>query len=163
VYSREPLALDTLIGESLEEFRPQLVDRGFNVSLDISPALPSVVGDRRAVSLVLGNLLDNAIRYSGAQRALDIRVRSTEAQVWLEVSDRGPGIPDDELPHVTRKFYRGRNSRSGGSGLGLAIAKRVITEHGGTLTVTSKVGFGTTACVKFPANGAVHERADFVG
>jgi signal transduction histidine kinase len=163
VYCREPLTLDSLISESLEEFRPQLTDRGFDVNVDISPARASIVGDRQAVSLALGNLLDNAIRYSGAQRHLDIRVRSTERQVRVEVTDRGLGIPEDELPHVTRKFYRGRSAKSGGSGLGLAIAKRVLVEHGGALTVSSKVGFGTTVCAMFPANGTQHERADPAG
>jgi signal transduction histidine kinase/ligand-binding sensor domain-containing protein len=153
VYYREPLTLDTLINESLEKFRLQLADGDFSVTQDMPQVVPVVVADRRAISLVLDNLVDNAIRYSGKRRQLDIRVRPTEKQVRVEVSDRGHGIPEDEIPHVTRKFYRGRNAGSGGSGLGLAIAKRVITEHGGTFTVCSEVGVGTTVSVVLPANG----------
>ena len=153
VYCREPLTLDTLISESLEKFRPQLADGDFSVTQDVPAAMPVVVADRRAISLVLDNLVDNAIRYSGKRRQLDIRVRPTEKQVRVEVSDCGHGIPEDEIAHVTRKFYRGRNAGSGGSGLGLAIAKRVITEHGGTFTVCSEVGVGTTVSVVLPVNG----------
>lgn len=64
---------------------------------------------------------------------------------------------------MTRKFYRGRNARAGGSGLHLAIVNRVVTEHGGTLSVASDVGIGTTVCVTFPANGTLHEQPDPLG
>jgi signal transduction histidine kinase len=70
--------------------------------------------------------------------------------VILEVSDKGIGIPNDEIDLVTRKFYRGRRSASGGSGLGLAIAERIAVDHGGTLTIRSVVDRGTTVLVTLP-------------
>lgn len=161
-YYREPLRLDTIINESLEEFRLQLTRGEFDVTVDMPPTVPAVLADRRAISLVLDNLLDNAIRYSGDRRQVGIRVRPTDEEVRLEVSDRGRGIPEEDIPHVTRKFYRGRNASPGGSGLGLAIAKRVITDHGGTLTVQSELGVGTTVEVVLPVTGSLHERAGSV-
>jgi signal transduction histidine kinase len=70
--------------------------------------------------------------------------------VQVEIADRGPGIPADELPKVFEKFFRGRNVRKGGSGLGLAIARRVIRDHGRELMILSVNGSGTKANVALP-------------
>src|SRR4030095_10123992 len=98
------------------------------------PDLPLGGPDRTAMVLVLDNLIDNAIRYSGTTRRLEFEARTQDQTVILQVRDGGRGIPDDEIDHVTRKFFRGRNSGSGGTGLGLAIVKRIVVDQGGQLS-----------------------------
>ena len=70
--------------------------------------------------------------------------------VRLEIADSGAGIPEDELPHVTKKFVRGKQAARGGSGLGLAIAHRILSDHHGSLELVSAVGVGTTVTVSLP-------------
>jgi signal transduction histidine kinase len=68
----------------------------------------------------------------------------------LEISDSGGGIPEDELEHVTKKFFRGRHAGHGGTGLGLAIATRIVADHGGTLKIRNRADVGTTVCISLP-------------
>jgi two-component system OmpR family sensor kinase len=75
--------------------------------------------------------------------------------VTIGITDSGIGIPAEEISQVTRKFFRGRKAPSGGSGLGLAIASRIASDHGGTLSIRSVVGEGTTVSVTLPASQPV--------
>jgi signal transduction histidine kinase len=143
-YGFEALDLGALVAGVRREFQAQLTAAGFELDLDLPADLPAVLGDPAALRLALENLVDNAIRYSGTQRSLRIAARRQDGGVRLEVTDRGIGIPDDEIAHVTRRFYRGRTAPSGGSGLGLAIVSRIIEAHGGTLGIRTQVGAGTT-------------------
>jgi len=151
VYSFEPLALEALAEAVVEEFAQQLTAAEFDTEVDIPPDLPAVRADRTAMSLLLENLIDNAIRYSPATRSLRISAHGDGAGVVvLEVSDKGRGIPADEIDHVTRKFVRGHQASSGGSGLGLAIVKRIVMDHGGRLAIRSTVGVGTVVTASIP-------------
>jgi signal transduction histidine kinase len=147
----EPVALPDLVTDTLERFAIHIAQAKFTVRLDIPPTLPLISGDASAIELMLDNLVDNAIRHSRTARQLEIRATAEQGKVVLDVIDFGGGIGDDELPHVMRKFYRGRNAGAGGTGLGLAIANRIATEHGGTMTIRSRAGCGTTVTVAFPA------------
>jgi signal transduction histidine kinase len=155
-YSFEPLAPEALVDELLQRFRSTIDDQGFDVVEDVPETLPPVYADRTAMELLFDNLLDNAIRYSGASRRLAIVARPAGEAVALSVRDEGIGIPADELPHITRRFYRGRRAGSGGSGLGLAIASRIVRDHGGRLSIESEPGRGTTVTVLLPAAGPHH-------
>jgi two-component system phosphate regulon sensor histidine kinase PhoR len=148
-YRLERVSLLPLIEETLQEFKFQLADEGFAVTVDVAPDLPPVVGDRDAIGLVLSNLVDNVLRHSGKERWLGIRARASGQSIELRVSDKGVGIPKDEVGSVTRKFFRGRNAASGGSGLGLAIVQRIAVAHGGTVTLQSSPDVGTTVSVVF--------------
>jgi signal transduction histidine kinase len=99
---------------------------------------------------MLDNLVDNAIRHSRGEHWITIRGKEEGRAVVLEVSDRGGGIPPDEVQHVTRKFYRGRLAAHGGTGLGLAIAARIVDDHHGTLVIQSESGVGTTMRIEIP-------------
>jgi two-component system sensor histidine kinase SenX3 len=134
-------------------------DAGFEVEVDVPPDTPAIRGDRTACLLLFDNLVDNAIRYSHAERSVSIRARATGPTVTITVTDRGDGIPADELTEVTRRFFRGRNAGSGGSGLGLAIASRIATDQGGSLHIDSAVGAGTTVSVTLPAADERDEEA----
>lgn len=151
VYSFEPVSVSAVAQRSLQEFGANLHRDRFSVEVDLPDDLPLVSGDPNALSLLLNNLIDNAIRYSKDSRWLGIAARASGTSVTLEVSDHGMGIPPDELPRVTRKFFRGRGAGSGGSGLGLAIVDRIVTDHRGTMQIQSIEGQGTTVSVTIPA------------
>lgn len=151
VYTFEPVPLASVVQRSLQEFGPVLHRERFAVEVDLPDDLPPVHGDPHALGLLLNNLVDNAVRYSRDHRQVTVRARAHGTGVTLEVSDRGAGIRPDELDRVTRKFFRGRNSVAGGSGLGLAIVDRIVSDHNGTLSITSTEGQGTTVSVTIPA------------
>ena len=150
VYSFEALSPNELVGAALREFSTQLAEGQFEFHIDMEPDLPPVRADRTAIGLTLTNLVDNAIRYSGTSRFLRLAAHRNGPSVFFEVEDWGVGIAPEDVPHVTRRFFRGRGAATGGSGLGLAIAQRIVTDHGGTLRVTSAQGSGTTVGVTLP-------------
>ena len=151
VYSFEPTSPADVVQRSLQEFGSTLQRDGFTVSVDVPDDLPPVHADPNALGLLLNNLIDNATRYSPQVRSLLIRGFASARGVTLEVTDRGVGIPADELSRVTRKFVRGRSTPAGGSGLGLAIVDRIVSDHRGTMQISSVVGQGTTVSVTIPA------------
>ncbi len=154
VYSFEPIAASELIDDVLQSFRHPIAERGFKVDCDIPDDLPLVRADRAAMVLALDNLVDNAIRYSRDQGSLRVTARQEGGVVIIEISDRGAGIPADELPFVYRKFVRGRVTRTtSGSGLGLAIVSRIVADHHGTFVLESEYGVGSTARVRLPVAG----------
>ncbi len=155
-YLFEPLPVSTLVADVLEGFGWQLRDQGFAVTVDVAPDLPPVRGDRTALRLALDNVVDNAIRYSGPVKALNVIARGADDTVVLEITDRGIGIPQDELALVTRRFFRGRGAKAGGSGLGLTIAHRIVTDHVGTLALFSAPGGGTTVRISLPQARGEH-------
>ncbi len=155
-YLFEPLPVSTLVADVLEGFGWQLRDQGFAITVDVAPGLPPLRGDRVALRLALDNVVDNAIRYSGAVKTLDVNARVAGDAVVLEITDRGVGIPSDELALVMRRFFRGRGAKAGGSGLGLTIAHRIVTDHEGTLALVSAPGTGTTVRISLPQAGGTH-------
>ncbi len=124
----------------------------FTVERDVPPDLPPIVGERMAVSQCVENLITNALKYSSGERWIGIRARLVEEGkgdrlVQISVSDRGIGIAPEDLPHIFEPFYRSpsvRRSQIHGTGLGLALAKQVAESVGGTLSVTSEPGRGST-------------------
>jgi signal transduction histidine kinase len=119
-----------------------------------------VRGDRDRLEQVLGNLLENAVKYSPDGSDISVSVETNDEDVITSVSDRGIGIPADELGQVFERFHRGRQVSStnyGGLGLGLYISKQIVERHGGSIWVESKEGQGTTFYFSLPA--AVGEAA----
>ncbi len=149
-YTMVPLSLETVVDRSLQEFAPVLTDGGFEVHVDVPEELPMIRGDATALSLLLNNLVDNAIRYSPTRRHLTVAAHQSGTDVVLSVADQGIGIPEDEVGRVTDRFFRGRNTSTGGSGLGLAIVGRIVADHRGSLAIASVPGAGTTVSVTLP-------------
>jgi heavy metal sensor kinase len=116
------------------------------------PERLALAGDIRLVQRMIGNLLDNAIKYTCASGRVDVAVRSPAGgRVQIEVRDTGPGISATDLPHVFERFYRGDPSRSRtGAGLGLSFARAVARAHGGDITAASSPGDGSTFTVTLP-------------
>jgi signal transduction histidine kinase len=155
IYSFEPVSAAELLEQVRREFDPLLESRGFEIDLSVPETLPPLRGDRTALGLLVGNIIDNAIRHSRDGRWLGIAAHWQVNRVAIEISDRGIGIPPDEIPQVTSRFVRGRGASPGGSGLGLAIATRIAQDHGGSLEIRSTVGFGTTVTIAIPTEGAL--------
>lgn len=153
VYSFEPIAPAELVDDVLQSFRLPISEREFTIDVDIPVDLPLVRADRAAMLLALDNVVDNAIRYSpDRSRSIRVTARQEGPMVFVEVRDRGVGIPAAELATVQRRFVRGRDTRSAGSGLGLAIVRRIVADHHGTFALESEVGAGTTARIGLPAS-----------
>lgn len=150
-YAFEALDVAVIFGDVQQAFEALLDQRGFELEMTMAPDLPRVRGDRRALRLLFDNLVDNAIKYSRDQPTLLLAARATGRTVTFDVVDSGVGIAEDELPLVTKKFVRGRDAGASGSGLGLTIANRIAKDHGGTLTIRSVLGVGTTVTVTLPA------------
>lgn len=150
IYTFEPLAPADVIDDVLHGFRQQFGHREMEISIDIPEDLPLVRADLTTLSLVLDNIIDNALRYSPDARWLSISARRDGDAVEIAIGDRGVGIPADEIEHVTERFVRGRQSRARGTGLGLAIAARVMHDHGGRLAIESTPGVGTTVRLSLP-------------
>src|SRR6266516_944726 len=99
-------------------------------------------------------LLDNAVKYADAGGRVEVALRKEHRKAIIEVSNNGPGIPRDALPHVFDRFYRvdeARSRESGGTGLGLAIARHIVDAHGGTINIESSASGGTKVTVELPA------------
>ncbi|QQN74135.1 cell wall metabolism sensor histidine kinase WalK [Croceicoccus sp. YJ47] len=123
---------------------------------DTDAPLP-VRGDRQQVDQLLRNLVDNGLKYGAEDAPVTIALSRLDSdQAEMVVTDRGPGIAAEHLPHLTRRFYRtdpGRSRAVGGTGLGLAIVKHIVERHRGRLDIRSRLGEGTAITVRLPLQG----------
>ncbi|MCS7011124.1 MAG: HAMP domain-containing histidine kinase, partial [Anaerolineales bacterium] len=115
---------------------------------------PLVEADRDKFKQVLLNLISNAIKYNHVGGKVMISAEFDAEHWYLSVSDTGIGIPPEALPHLFQKFYRvpGSEGKAVGAGLGLSICKTIVAGHGGTISVASKPGVGTTFTIHMPRN-----------
>jgi signal transduction histidine kinase len=123
--------------------------------MDGDPTL--AFADPEYLRVVLTNLLENAIEYSGTGTSVSVSTRAEGDGAVIVVRDTGPGIPAEALPHIFERFYRvdtARARESGGSGLGLSIASEIVEAHGGRLSVESGIGVGSAFEVRLPKAGA---------
>ena len=123
----------------------------------ISSSIRAVVGRWDPVRLerLTANLIDNALKYSPADKTVVVKIKRRSGQVVLTVSDQGVGIPADEIPLVFNRFYRASNvvKRFPGTGLGLAGVHDIVEQHGGSMSVASAIGVGSTISVRLPLRG----------
>ncbi|GAA0765124.1 two-component system phosphate regulon sensor histidine kinase PhoR [Erythromicrobium ramosum] len=140
---------------------PARLDR---LMLDIT-AEPVVLGDLQQVEQVVRNLVDNALKYGAADTPVNVVLDLAQGDLArIAVADQGEGIAPEQIPHLTRRFYRtdpGRSRASGGTGLGLAIVKHIVERHRGRLDITSELGKGTRVVVRIPL-AEPDPRADIV-
>jgi len=145
------------LGEVLVEVYQQMkILAGERVSVKLEEIDQIVVsGDRDRLKQVMLNLLGNAVQYTPPGGSVTLRLSRVDSQACLVVSDTGPGIPKDDLPHIFERFYRGEKSRhrstQTGFGLGLSIAFWIVRNHNGNIEVASEEGKGTTFTVWLPA------------
>ncbi|OXS61245.1 sensor histidine kinase [Cohnella sp. CIP 111063] len=164
----QPVDVNALVSRVYRKFAALAKERQIKLTRSPDdPALTLEAGDADRLEQVLTNLMDNALRHTpaGASIALEAGRVSALKGEWLElkVNDQGHGIPYEDLPYVFERFYkadkaRKRETTGGGTGLGLAIAKNLIVAHGGTISVSSEPGAGTTFTILLPV--ATGRKAD---
>lgn len=154
---RQRVDLGELLGEVVEVVTDQPVADGHTISVDLPQAprpLPPVLGDGDLLGLALVNLVENAVKYTPAGGAVEVRAREEGAGVLIEVADTGPGIAAEDLPHVFEELYRSpRTMAVPGSGLGLPLVLAVVEAHGGTVVADSPPGRGLSVHVRLPVAG----------
>jgi two-component system NtrC family sensor kinase len=140
----ESVDVGAVAGRSVEQFSHLAEKKRIDLHLECHPALPRVVAAPRDVEYALSNLLSNAIHYTN-QGSVTLTVGPGDQSVVLTVCDTGIGIPEDDLPHCFREFYRGNNVAQHyyeGTGLGLAIVKKVVEKYGGDIRLETSLGSG---------------------
>lgn len=161
----EALALDALTAETVASHQVMAQQQGVALRYTPAPSALMIWADRGQILQVLTNLLTNAIRYTEPGGRIEVtaegRVAGERPWATVTVSDTGIGIPEEELPHIFERFYRGekpRESQVPGTGLGLPIAKEIVELHGGHIDVRSRVGVGSTFTVWLPLKGESNGR-----
>ena len=149
-----------LVHAAIAECRPEIDAAGITVETSIEDALPPVGGDLAALRSAMRNLISNGVKYGGPARWLRVSVKRPDAgtvtiptAVMFSVEDRGPGIDADDRKHIFEPFYRGREAvtrQIQGSGLGLHLVRRIVEAHGGSVSVHSEVGKGSTFVLELP-------------
>ncbi|MGW1344813.1 sensor histidine kinase [Kribbella sp. NPDC002412] len=150
---KAPRDLSELAQQVVSAHRPAAETAGVALTADV-PGPTQAAVDSARIRQALGNLVSNAIRFTPSGGQVVLGVRRVDDGYNLTVTDNGTGIADEHLPHLFDRFYRAEQSRSrttGGSGLGLAITKHLAEAHDGRITVTSRVGSGSTFTIWVPA------------
>ena len=147
-----PIAAAALVEDAIHALTGMVLD--LEVKLESSETTQSkVLADEDALTQVFGNLIENAVKYGGSGKRVNVGARDRDGSVEFFVQDFGPGIPSEHLPRIFERFYRvdkARSRDSGGTGLGLAIAKHIVLAHGGTIRVESELGAGATFLFTLP-------------
>lgn len=146
----ESVDLCQLVQEVVDLYRP--VAEGAGLALSVArPAAPlRLKAHRGKLMQVVGNLVDNAFKYTPRGGRVSVALRRDGAALSLEVADTGVGIPAEAQPRLFEKFYRGRNADAPGNGLGLALAQAIVGAYGGTIRVASAPGRGSVFTVRLP-------------
>jgi signal transduction histidine kinase len=153
---RTSVDLVQLATEHVESIRPTARQKDVEVRLSAEGAGPVLSGDPMRLGQLLDNLLSNAVKFTPAGGAVGVSIASIGESAHLEVTDTGVGVPAEELEQLFERFFRASTAATmKGTGLGLAIAKSIVDAHGGTISVESRVGVGTTFSVDLPLEPVV--------
>jgi two-component system OmpR family sensor kinase len=138
---------------SMAQEQPGAAERHLSLSIPQAPwPLPNVRGDTDLLLLAVHNLLQNSLKFSRPGDRLELRAFEDGGDIVIEVADTGPGIPEDEQPHVWEELYRGEAGRGiPGSGLGLALVRAIAERHNGRVSLRSRLGQGTVFSLRLPA------------
>jgi two-component system sensor histidine kinase KdpD len=152
----EACDVQELIGSALEQIGTPLINRQVNV--EISPKIPLVPLDFVLFSRVLVNVIDNALKYSPAEKPIDIQAYVSKKILEITIADRGEGIPTEDLERIFDKFYRvQRPDNVSGTGLGLSISKGILEAHGGSIQAKNRRGGGTIFVISVPVEGTENQ------
>jgi signal transduction histidine kinase len=148
--SRTDFDLQKLLANLIEQFTPEVVDKG--VVIELSAEQSPLFADYDRLKQVFVNLFSNAVKYTDKGK-IDVRVESGNKQYVISIADTGIGIPKDEVPHIFERFYRSdksRNRLTGGAGIGLTITWAIVAAHGGSIEVESESGRSSVFKVLLP-------------
>ncbi len=145
--TREPTEVNRVVRRVVTLVGPAADRRGVHVRTALDPSVAEIPADEELVRQALVNLLMNAVQATAPASEVGVRTRRAEAEVQIEVWDRGRGIPPQDLENIFKPFYTTRHS---GTGLGLSITREVVERHGGRIEVESEVGRGSTFRIALP-------------
>jgi two-component system phosphate regulon sensor histidine kinase PhoR len=150
--ARQPVEMAAVLPKAVERLRPQAEKQGLNLTLEVAPNLPSIIGDAERLERVAVNLIHNALKFTPAGGSVHVSAGLADGGVTVRVSDTGVGMAPEDLPRIFERFYKADRARgSGGTGLGLAVVKHTVEAHGGTVSVQSELGHGSTFSFSIPA------------
>ena len=156
--AQQPVRMGEVLAVAVERLRPQAEKGGLTLTLEVPPDLPSVIGDAERLEQATVNLLHNAIKFTPAGGSIRVSAHREDGAVTVNVSDTGVGIAPEDLPRIFERFYKADRARArtgghpvGGTGLGLAVVKHTVEAHGGTVSVESELGHGSTFTFSIPA------------
>lgn len=152
---RETMDFSKLVCKTIDDIRPQAEANGISLDVDRASVPCEVEGDWSLLARALGNLLDNALRYTPTGGSIKVTWGKQNNLARFIVADSGPGIAAHDLPHLFQPLYRAetsRNRQTGGAGLGLTIAQRILRAHGGDLVAGNCVGGGAEFIGSFPVS-----------
>ncbi len=156
---RTPVNVGTLVSDAVAASQDAIAESGVTVEVTVPDGLPPVLVDAPALRSCLANLIANAIKYGGSSRWIGVTASTATGrkgpEVRVAVTDKGLGISSGDLPHIFEPFYRGAEALSRqihGNGLGLSIVKGIVDAHGGSVTVHSTQGAGSTFVLHLPAH-----------
>lgn len=150
----ETVDVAELVDEVVSAAEHQWRHEGFVVRAEVERPLPAIQADRSSVGQAVSNLIDNAIKYSGDAREVNVRAYAGDGLVTIAVQDQGIGIKEEERDRVFERFYRGGDALTRsvkGSGLGLTLVEQIVQAHHGSVRVDSQVGRGSTFSITLPA------------
>ena len=161
-YRFEPDSLAAVTRNAVELLRPQAEAKNVFIDLKVESEMPDILLDRAAMTDVLENLIDNAVKYSPAGGRVTVELHSDAVQVFAEVRDEGIGITPEDLPRIFEKFYRGSRGNKEdvrGTGLGLSLVKATLDAHGSKVEVKSTPGQGSRFILTLPIRREEKEHA----
>jgi signal transduction histidine kinase len=151
----EPFGLRSVVQAAAEEMLSKVHERKIDLTIDIPPTIPFVLGDPDHLRAALAQILANSATYASKVVRITIGARVVDGRVEIEITDNGVGIPAEEMPRIFDEFYRGNLARElepHGWGLGLTLVKLIVDRHNGTIRVTSEPGQGSSFTLSLPAH-----------
>lgn len=155
----QPISMADVLVKAVETAQPHATRKAIAIQTTVAEPLPRVNGDEGSLTEVLVNIIGNAVKYSFPDSKICVRAEAQGPQVLISVTDTGAGIAKEDLPHLFQDFVRGQAQPDGvsGCGLGLAISRRIVEVHGGSITVASELGKGSTFSFSLPVAQAASE------
>lgn len=151
----EPFSISDLAQDVAQKFQLTAEKKDIQITVDMAENVPLANADIRLIERVFENLIENAIQHTPAGGRIDLNIGTRDSDLVVEISDTGPGIPEEELPNIFNRFYRldkSREPQAGHSGLGLAITQRILELHDRSITVSSVLNQGTVFTFQIPAS-----------
>jgi signal transduction histidine kinase len=156
-----PLSCAALIADSIRNHSVLAAERNIVLTSRVAENLPPLMADARLLMQAIGNLLSNAVKYSPPESEVIVQADADAASIFLRVIDQGYGIPAEATEKIFEKFYRldrSVESQVVGTGLGLPLVKEIVEQHGGRISVESKVGKGSVFTITLPVNPSTRRR-----
>ena len=148
---KEPFSLSELVQDVVYKYQLLAQEKGINLKLNLSQDHSIVIADIALIERVLQNLIDNALKFTPEGGDIEVEISKLDEEVKVSVLDTGPGIPEEEIPHIFDRYHQAKtNAAKTGSGLGLAIVKKILELHDTAISLTSKLNQGCQFSFSLP-------------